>query len=174
MQSLWPVWFFLCSQSNSEYQNCFTNSCLLFNARVSHERSIYFQKYVTATLIMTKMTRHKYYLWGHSVTTIKLYVILKIFSSSHCTHAEFTWQAIPKVSESEQRNSTVQPNSRRSHMSYFPCPTRYYEPHPPRPGNRTVHQLRPQDVEFVASLGDSITAGMLQWFTWLIIFSRAI
>ena len=139
----------------------------MFNVRVNRERRIYFQKHVAATLMTfsNKMTRHQHYLWGHSVPTIKLYVILKILSSSHYAHAEFAWQVVTKVSESDQRNSTVQPNSRRSQKSYFPCPTRYNEPHPPQLGNRTVHQLRPQDVEFVASLGDSITAGMLQCFT---------
>jgi len=39
----------------------------------------------------------------------------------------------------------------------FPCPTVYLEPHPPT--NRTVHQLRPQDIGIIGSLGDSITAG---------------
>ena len=39
----------------------------------------------------------------------------------------------------------------------FPCPTEYQEPRLLH--QRTVHTLRPQDVDLVASVGDSITAG---------------
>jgi len=45
---------------------------------------------------------------------------------------------------------------RTSCTSTFPCPP-VAEEH--APSRRTVHQLRPQDIGLVASLGDSITAG---------------
>ena len=41
--------------------------------------------------------------------------------------------------------------------STFPCPTNPGERFPP--SHRSVHQLRPQDIGILASLGDSITAG---------------
>ena len=46
---------------------------------------------------------------------------------------------------------------RDSRVLRFPCRTEYQEPH--HLYQRTVHTLRPQDVDIVASVGDSITAG---------------
>ena len=43
------------------------------------------------------------------------------------------------------------------HRAEFPCPTQYRET--ANLYQRTVHSLRPQDVDLVASVGDSITAG---------------
>ena len=43
--------------------------------------------------------------------------------------------------------------------SPFPCDTDYEEPWSGY-RRRTVHSLRPKDVDIVASVGDSITAGL--------------
>jgi len=48
------------------------------------------------------------------------------------------------------------PSVLTSYNSSFPCPP-YKERHPPT--HRSVHQLRPEDIGLIASLGDSITAG---------------
>lgn len=53
--------------------------------------------------------------------------------------------------------STAPPTTTISPLAGFPCATVYPEHNPPE--NRTVHQLRPQDIGIVGSLGDSITAG---------------
>ena len=45
-------------------------------------------------------------------------------------------------------------------QSPFPCPRSYHEPPRPRGQQaRSVHKLRPMDIDIVASVGDSITAG---------------
>jgi len=103
------------------------------------------------------MARTRLYLSSHSVTSYILCVIFKILISSHVTNS--TWKGIANPSDSDYQNSSQITIPRSSYLSSFPCPTRYHEPHPPKPGNRTVDQLRPQDIEFVSSLGDSITAG---------------
>jgi len=46
---------------------------------------------------------------------------------------------------------------KHSISSPFPCPLTYHEPY--APSIRTVNQLRPQDIDIVASIGDSISAG---------------
>ena len=46
---------------------------------------------------------------------------------------------------------------RRDQVTRFPCRTEYRETS--QPYRRTVHSLRPRDVDIVASVGDSITAG---------------
>ena len=46
---------------------------------------------------------------------------------------------------------------RLGRVSVFPCRTEYLETN--HLYQRTVHTLRPQDVDIVASVGDSITAG---------------
>ena len=49
---------------------------------------------------------------------------------------------------------------KHSISSPFPCPLTYHEPY--APSIRTVNQLRPQDIDIVASIGDSISAGEIQ------------
>jgi len=83
-------------------------------------------------------------------------MLLLVYIIQHLTSVQTTW--LPII-EDRYRNHSTMTSSRVSQLSHFPCSTRYSEPHPPHPVNRTVHQLRPQDIEFVASLGDSITAG---------------
>ena len=41
----------------------------------------------------------------------------------------------------------------------FPCPAHYSEPAHSAYSGRTVNNLRPQDIDIVASVGDSVTAG---------------
>jgi len=49
--------------------------------------------------------------------------------------------------------------SRHYRESPFPCPTIYKEPYSFFGSKRTVNNLRPQDIDIVASVGDSVTAG---------------
>ena len=56
--------------------------------------------------------------------------------------------------------------SRLYRQSSFPCPRTYNEPFS-SPGHgyqsRSVHNLRPMDIDIVASVGDSITAGVFKY-----------
>jgi len=106
------------------------------------------------------MTRNKQKLKCHHGDILKLSVIIEIIISTHFVCAHFTWKDMFSDTESVKPNYLNHTSiPRTSQVPYFPCPIHYHEPYPPSSANRTVNQLRPQDVEIVASLGDSITAG---------------
>ena len=61
-------------------------------------------------------------------------------------------------------NVTRSASVSRHYSSYpahrvFPCPAHYSEPAHSAYSGRTVNNLRPQDIDIVASVGDSVTAG---------------
>ena len=66
-----------------------------------------------------------------------------------------TWRGVSLLLLS--LSQATRSNTYRPGAPQFPCPAHYSEPAPPT--NRSVHQLRPQDIGLVASVGDSITAG---------------